>query len=1655
MSQKVINVCNGICKRKGTLKFFCKHVDLETCLLRWQNKASSTSLSKFCGLPGSVSIPSIIQAHSELNFLYDILANWMEQDRFGLDVEFVQEILEQLPGVISCSPYQFLNSRSNYPTSLTVGNGFLVAKLKGGLDYNDEEAPQGLYRWFKKARSVEDCVKVDYCPPPGKPLCSRVPREIVGYVFQAWELLWRFHEILGLKQPPSLDELEEELINPWSDVSNVHESFERESQGSCILSSQGLDGSNRPIFSSSYEPDPSFSGEYLHTFIQMETEAMKEAAQVRLASFTYRRCSGAALTKAHTSLLGVLISELQCKVAVLVDPSFDPGEPRTKRGRKKDLDSSIPAKLSKLNLLPINELTWPELARRYILAVLSMDGNLESPEIIARESGKVFHCLQGDGGLLCSSLTGMAGMEADALLLAEATKKFFGSLTRENDVLTVEYEGSEALGPSEKVLVSDGNIPEWAQILEPVRKLPTNVGTRIRKCVNEALAKDPPEWARKILEHSISKEVYKSNASGPTKKAVLSVLADVCGEGSKQLKSNKGRKKKTSFFIPDIIMKQCCIVLHHAAAKDDAKVFCNLLGRKLINSSDNDDEVLLGSPAMVSHPLDFRTIDLRLAAGIYYGSHESFVEDVRELWNNIRVVYVDQPDLVELAEKLSQNFESLYEKEVVAYVQKFVEYAKLECLSTEMGKELDHFGDHTSEVPKAPWDEGVCKVCGFDKDDDSVLLCDTCDAEYHTYCLNPPLARIPEGNWYCPSCVGKHMVQDVPECQQVTGQSRSKKFQGEFSSVYLDNLMHLSSVMEEKVYWEYSVGERAFLLKFLCDEVLNSALIRQHLEQCTELSAELHQKLRSFCVEWKNLKAKEDILSAKAAKIDTYLLNVSGEIVENDLSTNLMRYPANYLVQPPHTSNDRFTRFGVFGDNQPPKETGKETWVRSVDKSLSLTISETDNQNKNLTDVERQLKNVYDAAVDSKFPVHVLSCINYRISDKSNKPSELLSSNHMPQNEGRGIFTPPTSFQQGHVTPLDMFGVHVSQIGPQVAVNDSEPYYLELSAIKNDISLLQDSMTSVESQLLKLSFWRELLGTDSINRPYWASATSGGCRSIIVGTSASMLHGKKMTDNKDQLDKKSVLPKYGPSGKETFQTLGASKACCPSTSKPENTLGSCLPWASYETDEEIEGLIGWLKDNDPKERELKESIKHWQKQRLSESKQTRSSNVDVHQVPISGDLNSEKTVIPYCFVTKASYLLEKKYGPFFEWDTVDFMKKGGKKSRVTNDDKLYRCECLEPIWPTRQHCLSCHKTFSSYVELEGHDDAKCSSGLPAFEKNKDFNESSKGRGNVKCEAAREECHEVGKARATSNRFSEISSRLIQFQNEGFVCPYNLEDICSKFVTKDSNKELVREIGLIGSDGIPSFSPSLSPYLSDSTLMLISQKNASVSGDEPKASERQVSRGVADKSNTFHEKVSDDSPVNSAANGISKESKTNRPILGRKSSFGSHGSEMGAGRCCVVPLSSLRPLVGKVSHISRQLKIYLLDMDAALPDVSLRLSKAQLERRCAWRAFVKCAGTIYEMVQATIVLEDMIKTVYLKNDWWYWSSLSAAVKTSTLSSLALCIYTLDAAIIYEKNLCCSGLTEYSEPGSVADQKLRATVDTEEKSKASRKRKEPDG
>ncbi|XP_053593954.1 E3 ubiquitin-protein ligase UHRF1 isoform X2 [Microplitis demolitor] len=45
-----------------------------------------------------------------------------------------------------------------------------------------------------------------------------------------------------------------------------------------------------------------------------------------------------------------------------------------------------------------------------------------------------------------------------------------------------------------------------------------------------------------------------------------------------------------------------------------------------------------------------------------------------------------------------------------------------------------------------------CYVCLGKKNSRKIILCDECDKAYHIQCLNPPLDKVPEDDWYCPDC---------------------------------------------------------------------------------------------------------------------------------------------------------------------------------------------------------------------------------------------------------------------------------------------------------------------------------------------------------------------------------------------------------------------------------------------------------------------------------------------------------------------------------------------------------------------------------------------------------------------------------------------------------------------------------------------------------------------------------------------------------------------------------------------------------------------------------------------------------------------------------------------------------------------------------------
>ena len=52
----------------------------------------------------------------------------------------------------------------------------------------------------------------------------------------------------------------------------------------------------------------------------------------------------------------------------------------------------------------------------------------------------------------------------------------------------------------------------------------------------------------------------------------------------------------------------------------------------------------------------------------------------------------------------------------------------------------------------APIEEEMCRHCGRSDHAEAMLLCDGCNQGYHIHCLNPPLRRVPRGDWFCFKC---------------------------------------------------------------------------------------------------------------------------------------------------------------------------------------------------------------------------------------------------------------------------------------------------------------------------------------------------------------------------------------------------------------------------------------------------------------------------------------------------------------------------------------------------------------------------------------------------------------------------------------------------------------------------------------------------------------------------------------------------------------------------------------------------------------------------------------------------------------------------------------------------------------------------------------
>ncbi|XP_055595397.1 lysine-specific demethylase lid [Uranotaenia lowii] len=109
--------------------------------------------------------------------------------------------------------------------------------------------------------------------------------------------------------------------------------------------------------------------------------------------------------------------------------------------------------------------------------------------------------------------------------------------------------------------------------------------------------------------------------------------------------------------------------------------------------------------------------------------------------------------------------------------------------------------------PHDPMAKYICHMCNRGDVEESMLLCDGCDASYHTFCLLPPLQEIPKGDWRCPKCIVEENSKPVEafgfeQAQREYTLQQFGEMADQFKSNYFNMPVHLVPIeLVEKEFW--------------------------------------------------------------------------------------------------------------------------------------------------------------------------------------------------------------------------------------------------------------------------------------------------------------------------------------------------------------------------------------------------------------------------------------------------------------------------------------------------------------------------------------------------------------------------------------------------------------------------------------------------------------------------------------------------------------------------------------------------------------------------------------------------------------------------------------------------------------------------------------
>lgn len=235
---------------------------------------------------------------------------------------------------------------------------------------------------------------------------------IITYVlWQVWEFLCRFSDILELKSPLTYEELETGLVKlgpPAAEDSPCKPAVE--GTGASLEIANGLEQNTFVSVEAEGLPESTTVQEIRDlTAGPLELPVEEESAQERAVAFSDGTLNDnfVMMARTHITLLKLLLPDLQFRITGTPVVS-KPEEPKKKGPKPQGATAEY------LSDFPMNEVTWPELVRRYLITLTEAEKYGDLAELSNNERKWLLRCLQGDGGIPCGALYTVVGVESDA-----------------------------------------------------------------------------------------------------------------------------------------------------------------------------------------------------------------------------------------------------------------------------------------------------------------------------------------------------------------------------------------------------------------------------------------------------------------------------------------------------------------------------------------------------------------------------------------------------------------------------------------------------------------------------------------------------------------------------------------------------------------------------------------------------------------------------------------------------------------------------------------------------------------------------------------------------------------------------------------------------------------------------------------------------------------------------------------------------------------------------------------------------------------------------------------------------------------------------------------------------------------------------------------